>query len=170
MKSNTEINNGIQLKCFPINVPVICFFLIVQINPCKLQPDYVCMVLTRSVSGHNRSRTLNRGMKLWNLNGMKSKQIKLFIIVIFTACIIWGWDKASRPSVLVLHPDSLSLFRPGFLFVSCYYIWIKKKKCTVRPTPDTCVFSEVSVKDVLRRAKYKEYLTIYNAWHCIKCL
>jgi hypothetical protein len=70
------------------------------------------MVLIRSVSGHNRSRTLNRGMKLWFLNGMKSKQIKLFIIVIFTACIIWGWDKASRPSVLILHPDSLYLFRP----------------------------------------------------------
>ncbi|KAJ3705857.1 hypothetical protein LUZ61_009562 [Rhynchospora tenuis] len=68
------------------------------------------MVLIRSYS--NRSRNLNRGMKLWSLNGMKSKQIKLFIIVIFTACIIWGWDKASRPSVLVLHPDPLSLFRP----------------------------------------------------------
>jgi hypothetical protein len=56
-------------------------------------------------------------MKLWNLNGMKSKQIKLFIIVIFTACIIWGWDKASRPSVIVLHPDPLSLFRPGWYLI-----------------------------------------------------
>lgn len=71
---------------------------------------------------------------------MKSKQIKLFIIVIFTACIIWGWDKASRPSVLVLHPDPLSLFRPGWylfcpgqidtsiLFRSCSEESPRKKK------------------------------------------
>ncbi|KAJ3677113.1 hypothetical protein LUZ60_002837 [Juncus effusus] len=52
-------------------------------------------------------------MKLWNLNGLKTKQIKLFIIIFFTGFVIWGWERAPRSSILILKPDPLSIFHPA---------------------------------------------------------
>ncbi|OAY64313.1 protein trichome birefringence-like 14 [Ananas comosus] len=51
-------------------------------------------------------------MKLGNLNGLRSKQLKLAVIAFCTTLLVLAWEKAPYQSSLILPPDQLILFPP----------------------------------------------------------